>query len=113
MAKDPGCESESCSPSSLLIKGVLYLSEARNSDRRLVCQKKDVDVPKVGEPATLSLRRAVHEFMSPLDNHAFGIAKAKMRANRVDESDRIEPSLVFCFAGTSASNVGPQPPDGA
>jgi hypothetical protein len=36
--------------------------------------------------------------MSPLDNHAFGIAKAKMRANNVDESDRIEPSLVFLNA---------------
>jgi hypothetical protein len=36
--------------------------------------------------------------MSPLDNHAFGIAKAKMRSNRVDETDRIEPSLVFLNA---------------
>ncbi len=36
--------------------------------------------------------------MSPLDNHAFGIAKAKMRSNRVDETDRLEPSLVFLNA---------------
>ncbi len=37
--------------------------------------------------------------MSPLDNHAFGIAKAKMRANNVDEeTDRLEPSLVFLNA---------------
>ena len=41
---------------------------------------------------------AVHEYMSPLDNHAFGIAKAKMRANNVDETDRLEPSLVFLNA---------------
>ncbi len=36
--------------------------------------------------------------MSPLDNHAFGIAKAKMHSNRVDETDRLEPSLVFLNA---------------
>jgi hypothetical protein len=41
---------------------------------------------------------AVHEYLSPLDNHAFGIAKAKMRSNRVDETDRLEPSLVFLNA---------------
>jgi hypothetical protein len=46
---------------------------------------------------------AVHEYMSPLDNHAFGIAKAKMRSNNVDESDRIEPSLVFLNALDSIS----------
>ena len=41
---------------------------------------------------------AVHEYMSPLDNHAFGIAQAKMRSNLVDETDRLEPSLVFLNA---------------
>jgi hypothetical protein len=37
----------------------------------------------------------VHEYMSPLDNHAFGIAKAKMRANNVDQTGRLEPPVVF------------------
>jgi hypothetical protein len=36
--------------------------------------------------------------MSLPDNHAFGIAKAKMRSNLVDETDRLEPSLVFLNA---------------
>ncbi len=40
----------------------------------------------------------MHEYMPPLDNHAIGIAKAKMRSNLVDETDRLEPSLVFLNA---------------
>jgi hypothetical protein len=46
--------------------------------------------------ATDPLGRLTH--MSPLDNHAFGIAKAKIRSIRVDETDRLEPSLVFLNA---------------
>jgi hypothetical protein len=29
---------------------------------------------------------ATHEYMSVLDNHAFGIAKGVIRSNKVDES---------------------------
>jgi hypothetical protein len=57
--------------------------------------KKRVDIVKEWGANHAVFTPAVHEYMSPLDSHAFGIAKAKMRANNVDESDRIEPSLVF------------------
>jgi hypothetical protein len=41
---------------------------------------------------------ATHEYLSPLDNHAFGIAKAKLRSTKVDESDQLELSLIFLNA---------------
>jgi hypothetical protein len=44
--------------------------------------------------------------MSPLDNHVFGIAKAKMRSNLVDETDRLEPSLVFECLGFDQAKAG-------
>jgi len=65
--------------------------------------KKGVDIVKEWGAKHAVFTPAVHEYMSPLDNHAFGIAKAKMRANNVDESDRIEPSLVFLNALDSIS----------
>ncbi len=45
-----------------------------------------------------SFTSATHEYMSPLDNHAFGIAKGAMRGNEVPENDRMVPSLVFLKA---------------
>jgi transposase len=60
--------------------------------------KKGVDIVKEWGAQHATFTPAVHEYMSPLDDHAFGIAKAKMRSNRVDETDRIEPSLVFLNA---------------
>jgi transposase len=76
--------------------------------------KKGVDIVREWGAQHATFTPAVHEYMSPLDNHAFGIAKAKMRSNRVDETDRLEPSLVFFerlgfnCARAGASNVGPQ-----
>jgi transposase len=61
-------------------------------------QKQGVDIVREWGARHATLTPAIHEYMSPLDNHAFGIAKAKMRSNRVDESDRLEPSLVFLNA---------------
>jgi hypothetical protein len=60
--------------------------------------KKGVDIVREWGAQHATFTPAVHEYMSPLDNHAFGIAKAKMRANNVDETDRLEPSLVFLNA---------------
>ena len=61
-------------------------------------QKQGVDIVREWGARRATFTPAVHEYLSPLDNHAFGIAKAKMRSNRVDESDRLEPSLVFLNA---------------
>jgi transposase len=60
--------------------------------------KKGVDIVTDWGARHGTFTPAVHEYISPLDNHAFGIAKAKMRSNRVDETDRLEPSLVFLNA---------------
>jgi transposase len=65
--------------------------------------KKGVDIVREWGAQHATFTPAVHEYMSPLDNHAFGIAKAKMRSNNVDETDRIEPSLVFLNALDSIS----------
>jgi transposase len=71
----------------------LILSDAGGS-----YAKKRVDIVREWGADHATFTPAVHEYMSPLDNHAFGIAKAKMRSNRVDETDRLEPSLVFLNA---------------
>ena len=42
-----------------------------------------------------SFKSATHEYMSTLDNHAFDIGKGVIRANDVDQSDRLVPSLLF------------------
>jgi hypothetical protein len=60
--------------------------------------KNGVDIVREWGAQHATFTPAVHEYMSPLDNHAFGIAKAKMRSNLVDETDALEPSLVFLSA---------------
>jgi transposase len=75
------------------LRKCLILSDAGGS-----YVKKGVDIVKEWGAQHATFTPAVHEYMSPLDNHAFGIAKAKMRSNRVDEKDRLEPSLVFLNA---------------
>jgi transposase len=75
------------------LRRCLILSDAGGS-----FAKKGVDIVREWGAQHATFTPAVHEYMSPLDNHAFGIAKAKMRSNRVDETDRIEPSLVFLNA---------------
>ncbi len=67
--------------------------------------KNGVDIVRDWGARHATFTPAVHEYVSPLDNHAFGIAKAKMRSNRVDESDRLEPSLVFLNA---LDSIGPE-----
>ena len=75
------------------LRRCLILSDAGGS-----YVKKGVDIVREWGAQHATFTPAVHEYMSPLDNHAFGIAKAKMRSNRVDETDRLEPSLVFLNA---------------
>jgi transposase len=75
------------------LKSCLILSDAGGS-----YAKKGVDIVTEWGAKHATFTPAVHEYMSPLDNHAFGIAKAKMRSNKVDETDRLEPSLVFLNA---------------
>ena len=60
--------------------------------------KNGVDIVREWGARHATFMPAVHDYMSPLDNHAFGIGKAKMRSNLVDETDRLEPSLVFLNA---------------
>ena len=38
---------------------------------------------------------AIHQFISPLDNYCFGIAKGAMRSSRLKSDDRLGPSLLF------------------
>ncbi len=75
------------------LRKCLVLSDAGGS-----YVKKGVDIVREWGAQHATFTPAVHEYMSPLDNHAFGIAKAKMRADNVDETDRLEPSLVFLNA---------------
>jgi hypothetical protein len=75
------------------LRDCLILSDAGGS-----YVKKGVDIVTEWGAKHATFTPAVHEYMSPLDNHAFGIAKAKMRSNKVDETDRLEPSLVFLNA---------------
>ncbi len=75
------------------LRRCLILSDAGGS-----YVKKGIDIVREWGAQHVTFTPAVHEYMSPLDNHAFGIAKAKMRANNVDETDRVEPSLVFLNA---------------
>ncbi len=75
------------------LRKCLILSDAGGS-----YVKKGVDIVREWGAQHATFTPVVHEYMSPLDNHAFGIAKAKMRSNRVDETDRLEPSLVFLNA---------------
>ena len=75
------------------LRKCLVLSDAGRS-----YLKNGVDIVREWGARHATFTPAVHEYMSPLDNHAFGIAKQRMRANDVDESDRIEPSLVFLNA---------------
>jgi transposase len=75
------------------LRKCLILSDAGGS-----YVKKGVDIVREWGAQHATFTPAVHEYMSPLDNHAFGRAKAKMRANNVDETDRLEPSLVFLNA---------------
>jgi hypothetical protein len=75
------------------LRDCLILSDAGGS-----YVKKGVDIVTEWGAKHATFTPAVHEYMSPLDNHAFGIAKAKMRSKKVDESDRLEPSLVFLNA---------------
>jgi transposase len=77
----------------LALRKCLLISDAGGS-----YVKKGVDIVREWGADHATFTPAVHEYMSPLDNHAFGIAKAKMRSNKVDETDRLEPSLVFLNA---------------
>jgi hypothetical protein len=75
------------------LRECLILSDAGGS-----YVKKGVDIVTDWGAKHARFTPAVHEYVSPLDNHAFGIAKGKMRSNKVDETDRLEPSLVFLNA---------------
>jgi hypothetical protein len=75
------------------LQGCLLLSDAGRS-----YSKQGVDIVRDWGARHETFTAATHEYLSPLDNHAFGIAKAKLRSSKVDESDRLEPSLVFLNA---------------
>jgi transposase len=75
------------------LRKCLVLSDAGRS-----YLKNGVDIVREWGARHATFTPAVHEYISPLDNHAFGIAKAKMRSNLVDETDRLKPSLVFLNA---------------
>jgi transposase len=75
------------------LKGCLLLSGAGKS-----YSKQGIDIVRDWGARHETFTPATHEYLSPLDNHAFGIAKAKLRSTKVDESDRLEPSLFFLNA---------------
>ena len=75
------------------LKECLLLSDAGRS-----YSKQGVDIVRDWGARHETFTAAMHEYLSPLDNHAFGIAKAKLRSTKVDESDRLEPSLIFLNA---------------
>ena len=72
------------------LRECLILTDSGRSYR-----KKNVDIIADWGARHESLKSATHEYLSTLDNHAFGIAKGVIRANDVDQSDRLVPSLLF------------------
>ena len=75
------------------LKNILILTDRGNAYK-----KKDVDIIREWGGRHEAFTPAVHEFMSVLDNWCFGIAKGKFRSSRVNENDRLEPSLIFLNA---------------
>lgn len=75
------------------LKGRLVVSDAGKA-----YQRDGTDLVVKWGARHLTFTPAVHQYLSVLDNHCFGIAKRKLRANTVDPGDRIEPSLLFLHA---------------
>lgn len=76
-----------------MLKERLVVSDAGNA-----YQSSGTDLVVEWGARHVTLTPAVHQYMSVLDNHCFGIAKRKLRANTVDPGDRIQPSLLFLHA---------------